>query len=116
MILNWLFRSEKRFCFTKIEEIHRRELVFSAMVKILLLEKNLSDLNFGKLEILIQKLSLQSHFSILPTPKQPLRKMCKYSEFFWSVFSRIRTEYGDLQALVCNFTKSSTPPWVFFTF
>ena len=21
---------------------------------------------------------------------------CPYSEFFWSVFSRIRTEYGDL--------------------
>ena len=25
-----------------------------------------------------------------------LRKKCPYSEFFWSVFSRIRTEYGDL--------------------
>ena len=26
----------------------------------------------------------------------PLRKKCPYSEFFWSAFSRIRTEYGDL--------------------
>ena len=25
-----------------------------------------------------------------------LRKKCLYSEFFWSVFSHIRTEYGDL--------------------
>ena len=24
--------------------------------------------------------------------------MCRYSEFFWSVFSGIRTEYGDLQS------------------
>ena len=27
------------------------------------------------------------------------RKKCPYLEFFWSVFSRIRTEYGDLQSL-----------------
>ena len=26
-----------------------------------------------------------------------LRKNCLYSEFLWSVFSRIRTEYRDLQ-------------------
>ena len=25
-----------------------------------------------------------------------LRKRCPYSEFFWSVLSRIRTEYGDV--------------------
>ena len=28
--------------------------------------------------------------------KLSLRKKCPYSEFFWSVFSRIRTEYRDL--------------------
>ena len=27
-----------------------------------------------------------------------LRKKCPYSEFFWSVFSRIRVEYGDLRS------------------
>ena len=27
-----------------------------------------------------------------------LRKNCPCSEFFWSVFSRIRTEYGDLRS------------------
>ena len=27
----------------------------------------------------------------------PLRKKCSYSEFFWSVFSHIRTEYRDLR-------------------
>ena len=26
----------------------------------------------------------------------PLREKCPYSEFFWSVFSRIRTEYGEI--------------------
>ena len=25
-----------------------------------------------------------------------LREKCLYSEFFWSVFSRIRTEYGEI--------------------
>ena len=25
----------------------------------------------------------------------PLREKCPYSEFFWSVFSHIQTEYGD---------------------
>ena len=27
--------------------------------------------------------------------KKTLRRKCSYSEFLWSVFSRIRTEYGD---------------------
>ena len=27
-----------------------------------------------------------------------LQKKCLHSEFFWSVFSRIWTEYGDLQS------------------
>ena len=26
-------------------------------------------------------------------------KKCSYSEFFWSVFSRIRTEYGERQSI-----------------
>ena len=25
-----------------------------------------------------------------------MREKCPYSEFLWSVFSRIRTEYGDI--------------------
>ena len=28
-----------------------------------------------------------------------LREKCLYSEFFWSVFSRIRTEYGEIQSI-----------------
>ena len=28
-----------------------------------------------------------------------LRKMCPYSEFFWPVFYRIRTEYGEILSL-----------------
>ena len=29
----------------------------------------------------------------------PLRKKCPYLELFWSVFSRIRTEYGEIRTL-----------------
>ena len=29
----------------------------------------------------------------------PLRKKCPYSEFFWSLFSRIRTEYGEIRSI-----------------
>ena len=29
----------------------------------------------------------------------PLREKCRYSEFFWSVFSRIRTEYGEMRSI-----------------
>ena len=28
-----------------------------------------------------------------------LRKKCPYSELFWSVISRIRTEYGEIQSI-----------------
>ena len=28
-----------------------------------------------------------------------LRKKCPYSELFWSVFPRIRTEYGDIRSI-----------------
>ena len=31
-----------------------------------------------------------------------LRKRCPYLELFWSVFSRIRTEYGDLSVFSPN--------------
>ena len=30
---------------------------------------------------------------------ESLRKKCPYSEFFWSVFSRIQTEYGEIQII-----------------
>ena len=29
----------------------------------------------------------------------PLREKCRYSEFFWSVFCRIRTEYGEMRSI-----------------
>ena len=31
--------------------------------------------------------------------KNTLRKWCPYSELFWSVFSRIRTEYGEIRTI-----------------
>ena len=33
------------------------------------------------------------------TSKYTLRKVCPYSKFLWSVFSRIRTEYGDIWSI-----------------
>ena len=33
------------------------------------------------------------------TIKQILRKKGPYSDFFWSVFFRIQTEYGELQSI-----------------
>ena len=36
---------------------------------------------------------------ILTENKQTLRKKCSYLELFWSVFSRIRTEYGKIRSI-----------------
>ena len=36
---------------------------------------------------------------VLNTPLITLRGKCPYSEFFWSLFSRIRTEYGEIQSI-----------------
>ena len=33
-----------------------------------------------------------------PKLTNSLREKCPYSELFWSVFSRIQTEYGELQS------------------
>ena len=50
-----------------------------------------------------QKISLTEFFNFqvcnYPTKKfaqNALRKNCLHSELFWSVFSRIRTEYGEI--------------------
>ena len=32
-----------------------------------------------------------------PIPYNTLRKKCPYLELFWSAFSRIRTEYGEIR-------------------
>ena len=39
------------------------------------------------------------------TERQSLRQKCPYSEFFWSVFSRIQTEYGEILFRV-NFSEA----------
>ena len=38
-----------------------------------------------------------------------LRKKCPYSEFFWSIFSSIKTKYRDIR----SFIKKEIPPQVF---
>ena len=49
------------------------------------------------------KITRNNEVVILLMPKHiffiyffPLREKCRYSQFFWSVFSRIRTEYGEI--------------------
>ena len=51
-------------------------------------------------------MSYLSNFSLLYFAEQklqiwiiPLRKKCPYSELFWSAFSRIRTEYGEIRRI-----------------
>ena len=36
-----------------------------------------------------------------------LRKKCPYSELFWSVFSRIRTEYGEIRKMRTRITPNT---------
>ena len=48
------------------------------------------------------------------TSKESLREKCPYSELFWSVFSRIRTEYGEILSLLipseCEKTRTKKTP------
>ena len=41
-------------------------------------------------------LSAANFEKAIKTLHESLRKMCLYSELFWSAFSRIRTEYGEI--------------------
>ena len=42
------------------------------------------------------KILLEIYYAERKTLKISLRKKCRYSELFWSAFSRIRTEYGEI--------------------
>ena len=44
--------------------------------------------------------------STLALPTLP--KKCPYSEFFWSVFSRIRSKYGEIQSIQSEYGKIRT--------
>ena len=35
----------------------------------------------------------------MKSQKHTLRKKCPYSELFWSVFSSIQTEYGEIRSI-----------------
>ena len=39
------------------------------------------------------------NYDYFEVDKHTLRKKCLYSELFWSVFSRIRTEYGEIRSI-----------------
>ena len=45
---------------------------------------------------IISKKSKKALHHSLSSTKQPLCKRCPYSELFWSVFSRIKTEYREI--------------------
>ena len=53
---------------------------------------NLKEDFFRELERILSYLFLLIIFNI----KEALRDKCPYSEFFWSLFSRIRTDYGEI--------------------
>ena len=38
-----------------------------------------------------------------------LRENCQYSELFWSAFSRIRIEYGEIQSVCAKMPTRITP-------
>ena len=40
---------------------------------------------------------IDSDLKIISQQCSPLHKKCPYSKFFWSVFSRIRSVYGELK-------------------
>ena len=41
----------------------------------------------------------QNHFKSFILTTSTLRETCPYSEFFWSMFSRIRTKYGEIRSM-----------------
>ena len=45
----------------------------------------------------VQKIMVLKHVD--KPPKHTLREKRSYSELFWSVFSRIRTEYGEIRSI-----------------
>ena len=44
-----------------------------------------------------------------------LRKNCPYSELFWSVFSRIRTEYGEIRSIQFENTDQNNSEYEHFS-
>ena len=58
------------------------------------LEKNAITLEL-LFAVYFQEMNLGLWIGLLLT----LTEKCTYSEFFWSVFSRIRTEYGEIKSI-----------------
>ena len=50
-----------------------------------------------------------------PSCNQSLREKCPNKKFFWSVFSCIRTEYGDLLRIQKNTDQKKLRIWTLFT-
>ena len=52
------------------------------------------------------------NFLIITHSWLTLREKCPYLKFFWSLFSRIRTEYGEIQSIQseCGETRSRKSP------
>ena len=72
-------------------------------------QENKRNVNKGHMATVTQPQARQCHrhgiFLLLLTGKKlsleklSLRKKCPYPEFFWSVFSRIRTEYAEIRSI-----------------
>ena len=91
-------KERKRICdFWKLF----RDKVFS-IEELWILKINRSDLFCGWTMVyswIISVLWREYEFTINMFPSSPLRKKCPYSELFWSAFSRIRTEYGEIRSI-----------------
>ena len=81
-----------------ISKIQKRDKGYSRYRK--------SSLETDKDNFKTSKISLQ----MMLHRKHSLRKKCPYSELFWSAFSRIRTEYGEILRSECGKTRTRITP------
>ena len=81
---------------TKIGKLHRTLLIKKLNRKPFSCELYKNFKNIFRTLVLSPPFFKNKVVAIPPNPKQALRKKCPYLEFFWSVFSRIRTEYGEV--------------------
>ena len=93
-----------RIEFFKLSGIERvKENFFSAVYSGLIKTPQTSAINYSR-KLLSQNSPSQMFVGVLTKPhfftfEYTLREKCPYSMFFWSVFSRIRTEYREIPSI-----------------
>ena len=84
------FMDFRQILFFNIKPIEANEL------NCILLKWSILLLILGRIEILINSLKRASYYEWNSVEISSLSEKCPYSEIFWSAFSRIRTEYGEI--------------------